>query len=147
VRKFIAERSGPVALVLSMVALVLSVTGLGQAAVHFAYDAMAPSTTPHPYGVLQLNKHKQFPASVIPTVNRAKNATNSSKLGNLTASQIEGSCPPTTVDLGSWCLMTAPYPLTTAQQGMNNYFWASQQCVSQGGWPRAPPSSSARRRA
>ncbi len=46
-----------------------------------------------------------------------------------------------TVDLGTWCLDTAPYPLTNAEAGKNNYIWASKACEAEGGWlPDAPPS-------
>ena len=30
--------------------------------------------------------------------------------------------------------MTSPYPLTNAQAGQNNYFWASQACARLGGY-------------
>ncbi len=59
---------------------------------------------------------------------------NARKVGGQTANQLTRSCPPTTVDLGTWCLMSAPYPLTNQQIGKNNYFWASQQCVQLGGY-------------
>ena len=32
----------------------------------------------------------------------------------------------TTVDIGTWCLETAPYPLTNADEGKNNFIWASK---------------------
>ena len=44
------------------------------------------------------------------------------------------SCPPDTVDLGSWCLESAPYPLTKEDLGKNNFIWASKTCEEQGGW-------------
>jgi hypothetical protein len=38
------------------------------------------------------------------------------------------------VNIGTWCLETSPYPLTNAEIGQNNYFWASQACVKEGGY-------------
>ena len=61
-----------------------------------------------PAAMLLLGKNGKFPASAIPTVK------NASRVGGKTAEQLAGTCPPATVDLGSWCLDTAPYPLTNA---------------------------------
>jgi hypothetical protein len=44
------------------------------------------------------------------------------------------ACPPTTADIGTWCLEESPYPLKTQQIGQNNYFWAAQTCVEHGGY-------------
>jgi hypothetical protein len=129
------SRHGTWALAISLVALVLSMTGVGQA----ARDAMqslvsGASTVPHPKHLLLLGKDGKFAASAIPTVAEAKRALNADKLANQPLGQIEGSCPPTSVDLGSWCLMTAPYPLTNAQVGQNDFFFATRACTQQGGW-------------
>jgi hypothetical protein len=86
------------------------------------------STKPYAGGLLVLGKNRKFPASVIPTV---KNAT---RVDGKTGEELAGTCPPQTVDLGSWCLDTAPYPLTNAEAGKNNYIWASKACVAEGGW-------------
>ena len=51
-----------------------------------------------------------------------------------TAQQLAGTCPPATVEIGTWCLDTAPYPLTNAQAGKNNYLFASKACEAEGGW-------------
>ena len=45
-----------------------------------------------------------------------------------------GTCPPATVDLGTWCLDSAPYPLTNTQIGQNNYIFAAKACEAEGGW-------------
>ncbi len=132
-------------------ALVFSTTGLADAArqvVEHAVGSGAVASKPHhariakvaghrlstkPYagGVLLLGSNKKFAATAIPTVKLAKNAD---KLGGLTAEEVAGSCPATTVDLGSWCLDTAPYPLTNSQIGQNNYVFASKKCVEEGGY-------------
>jgi hypothetical protein len=119
------------AMVVALIALVFSTTGLADAArraVVSAVDGHPISTTPHAGGVLLLGKNRKFPASAIPTVRDA------SRVGGKTAEELAGTCPPATVDLGTWCLDSAPYPLTKAQTGQNNFIWASKACEAQGGW-------------
>ncbi len=122
------------AMVVAVIALVLSTTGLADAARHAVIAAVAGhpvSSKPYPGGVLLLGRNRKFPASAIPTVRSARSANT---LNGLKAEQVEGSCPPQTVDLGSWCLDTAPYPLTNAEAGKNKYIWAAKACVEEGGW-------------
>jgi hypothetical protein len=119
------------ALVISLIALVFSTTGLADAARRAVTSALAGhpvSSKPHAGGLLLLGKNRKFPASAIPTV------TNAKRLGGKTAEQIAGTCPPQTVDLGSWCMDTAPYPVSNADAGKNNYLFASKACVAEGGW-------------
>jgi hypothetical protein len=119
------------ALVIALVALVFSTTGLADAARNAVVAAIAghPVTTkPHAGAILVLGKNAKFPARAIPTV------ANSNRVGGLTANELSGTCPPATVDLGTWCLDTAPYPLTNADLGKNNYVWASKACEGEGGW-------------
>lgn len=123
------------AMVVALVALVLSTTGLADAARHAVIGVIAGhrvSTKPYAYGLLELNKHRQFPASVIPTVANAK------EVGGKTAAQLEGTCPPDTISVGggtgSWCMETTVYPLTNADVGKNNFMWASKKCEEAGGW-------------
>src|SRR6202040_1630379 len=78
------------------------------------------STKPRAGGILLLGKNRKFPAAAIPTV---KDAT---RVGGKTAEQLAGTCPPATVDLGTWCLDTAPFPLTNKQVGQNNFIFASK---------------------
>jgi hypothetical protein len=119
------------ALVIAVIALVLSTTGLADAARHAVVSAIGghPVTSrPQAGAVLLLGKNRKFPAAAIPTVANAK------KVGGKTAEQLAGTCPPATVDLGTWCLDSAPYPLTNADAGKNNYIWASKACEAEGGW-------------
>ena len=119
------------AIIISLLALVFSTTGLADAARHAVVTAIAGhpvSSKPYAGGVLLLGRNKKFPASAIPTVR------NASRVDNLTADQLAGTCPPATVDLGTWCLDTAPYPLTNAQAGKNNFIFASKACQQEGGW-------------
>jgi hypothetical protein len=130
-RERISRHSGTAGLAISMLALVGSTTGLAGAARQAIVSAIGGhpiSAKPRPGGLLVLGKNRKFPASAIPTVN------NATHLGGKTLSGVEPSCPPTTVDLGTWCEMTSFYPLTNAQAGQNNYFWASQACVQMGGY-------------
>jgi hypothetical protein len=113
-----------------MLALILSSTGLADAArkaVVNAIDGHRISSKPYANGLLVLGKNKKFPASVIPTVR------NSSAVDGLSVDALS-SCPPTTVNLGTWCLETSPFPLNNKQVGQNNYFFAAQTCVSRGGF-------------
>lgn len=115
----------------ALVALVFSTTGLADAArraVISAVDGHPISATPHAGGVLLLGANKKFPAAAIPTVR------NASRVDGETAEELAGTCPPATVDLGTWCLDSAPYPLTNAQAGKNNFIFASKACEAEGGW-------------
>src|SRR5665213_1228209 len=97
------------AMVVALVALVLSTTGLADAArraVISSFGGHPVSTKPRAGGVLLLGRNRKFPAAALPTVR------NSTRVGGKTAAQLEGTCPPDTVDIGSWCLETSPYPLT-----------------------------------
>jgi hypothetical protein len=119
------------ALVISLIALVFSTTGLADAARRAVVSAIGGhpvSTKPHAGGLLLLGKNRKFPAAAIPTVK------NASRVGGKTAEQLAGTCPPATVDLGTWCLETAPYPVSNADAGKNNYLFASKACVAEGGW-------------
>jgi hypothetical protein len=118
-------------LVIAMLALVLSTTGLADAARHAVRAAIAGhpiSKKPKAGALLVLGKNHKFPAAAIPTV------ANSRRVGGRTAEQLAGTCPPATVDIGTWCIDSAPYPLTKADAGKNNYFWASKACEAEGGW-------------
>jgi hypothetical protein len=119
------------AMIVALLALVFSTTGLADAARHAvisAFDGHPISTKPYAGGVLLLGRNRKFPASAIPTVRDA------SRVGGKTAEELAGTCPPDTVDLGSWCLESAPYPLTKAETGENDFIWASKACEAEGGW-------------
>jgi hypothetical protein len=124
--------SAPV--VIAIIALIFSTTGLADAARHAVRHAIANmldghhvSTKPYANGILLLSKSRKFPASAIPTVK------NASRVGGMTVAQLS-ACPPTTADLGTWCLEESPYPLQTQDIGKNNYFWAARTCTEHGGY-------------
>jgi len=119
------------AMVVALVALVLSTTGMADAARHAIVGAIAGhtlSSSPRPGGILLLGNNRKFPAAAIPTV------ANASRIGGRTVAQLAPSCPPDTVDIGTWCLESAPYPLTKEDLGKNSFVWASKKCEELGGW-------------
>jgi hypothetical protein len=124
-------RSPSPATIIALIALVFSTTGLADAARNAVVASIAGhpiSAKPRAGGILLLGGNRKFPAAAIPTVR------NASRVGGKTADELAGTCPPATVDIGTWCLDTAPYPLTNAQIGKNNYIWASKACAAEGGW-------------
>lgn len=123
------------AMVVALIALALSTTGIADAARHAVISAFAGhpvSTKPHAGGILLLGKNRKFPASAIPTVK------NANEVGGKTAVQLEGTCPPDTISVGGgsggWCIETTVYSLTNADVGKNNFIWASKKCEEVGGW-------------
>jgi hypothetical protein len=119
------------ALAVALVALVFSTTGLADAARRAVVSAIAGHpivTRPRAGGILLLGRNRKFPAAAIPTVG------NAARVGGKTAEELSGTCPPATVDLGTWCLDTAPYPLSKEQLGKNNFVFASKACEAEGGW-------------
>ena len=127
----LAGRLPSPAMAVALVALVFSTTGMADAArrsVVSMVDGHPLSATPHASGVLLLGKNRKFAASAIPTVKEA------SHVDGKTAAELAGTCPPDTVDVGTWCLDSVPYPLTNEEAGKNNYIWASKACEAEGGW-------------
>jgi hypothetical protein len=121
------------AMTVALIALVFSLTGAADAArraVVAAIDGHPIVTRPHAGGLLVLGRGGKFSAAAIPTVGKAVEAE---KLDGMNPEALF-SCPPTTVDIGTWCLETSPYPLTNQEIGQNNYFWASQKCAEKGGY-------------
>jgi hypothetical protein len=126
-----ARRPPSPALIISLIALVFSTTGLADAARHAIVAAVAGhpiSSRPHAGALLLLGRNGKYPPSAIPTVKNAR------KVDGKSAEQLAGTCPPASVDLGGWCLDTSPYPVSNADAGKNNYIWASKACVAEGGW-------------
>jgi hypothetical protein len=115
------RHAGPAALAISIAALVLSSTGLA--------DAARKAVTGK---VVRLNSAGHVPTPYLPKV--AKRARTADKLGTQKASDLTDGCRPLTADLGTWCLMILPYPLDSDDAGKNNYFYATQKCTALGGW-------------
>lgn len=119
--------ASPAALAISLIALVFSMTGDSDAGPR----SPGASTKPRPFGLLKLNRRKQFPASAIPKVRSARRAD---RLGGQSVEDLTDNCGAITVDLGTFCIMAATVALTNEEVGKNNYFFASQRCVELGGY-------------
>lgn len=115
--------AGAAALVLALLAVVIAAGGWADAARHSAKH--------RPRYVL-LDRSGRIPAKYLPR--KVRSARNADRLNGYTARRLSPSCPQTSVDLGTWCLMTSPYPVTNADQGKNDYFFATKTCTDQGGY-------------
>lgn len=121
----LTRHSGPAALVIAVLALVLSVTGLADAARQAVRQQLRPGA------VVRLDSKRKVPTRVLPKVPRATRADN---VGGQDADALTSSCSPTTIDLGTWCLSSALYPVTNEEVGKNDWFFATAKCVEQGGY-------------
>jgi hypothetical protein len=138
------------ALIVALVALVLSVTGWAEAARDAISSRLSPGSTvrvdsrgkipkstlpfklatkPQRGAVLRLGKNKRFPASALP-----RRVANSARLAGRPGSAYLSRCPNDTVEIGTWCLMSGVYPLDQSDIGKNDYFFATQACASVGGY-------------
>lgn len=121
--RFTGRSWGPGAMVVALLALVVSAAGVAE-----AVSYKGPSAKPRPYGVLVLNKKKKFPASAIPTVR------NSARLGGSPRSALIENCAADSVDMGTLCIMSSPWPVEQADEGKNDYFYATRTCAENGGY-------------
>jgi hypothetical protein len=126
--------AGRAALVISVVALVGSMTGgagAARRAVAHLVDGHPVTTRAERGAIPVLGKHGKLATKMIPA-----GSLSVAKVGGRTRKQLTLSCPSGTANLGTWCLMKNIYQLTAAQQqqGVNDYAWASQACVSLGGF-------------
>lgn len=148
IRERLSRNAAYAALVVSVLSLVVSASGLASAARRALESSASParrahaasrarvatvdghrlSTQPYAGGLLLLGSDRKFPKSAIPTVGNAQ------RLAGHTFDQLVPGCPPETVDLGTWCLDASVYPVPSADAGKNNYFFATQACVRSGGW-------------
>jgi hypothetical protein len=128
VRAAIRRNSGPAALVISVVALGSSLTGVADAARQAIANVVK---SPRPGAVLRLDQKGKFPAKAIPKVSQARTAD---KLGTLSPDDVKLACSADTVDLGTWCIDSRPYPMPTTDLGKNDFFYATQACVAAGGF-------------
>jgi hypothetical protein len=84
-----------------------------------------------PGGLLRLDKKGKVPQKALPKVRASRNAD---RLAGRRARAYRDRCSPDTVDLGTFCLMTNPYPLDNTELGRNDYFFATRRCVEMGGY-------------
>lgn len=127
------------ALAIGVLALVASTTGIAGAAKKAvvrgtpkpAASAVVAVRTPKPFKVLKLGRNAKFPSSAIPKVAAAKDADT---VGGRDPETLVDGCAPTATDLGTWCLLSSPYPLAMEEIGKNTYAFATQKCVEMGGY-------------
>jgi hypothetical protein len=119
------RNAGVAALLLSTLSIVLSTTGLADAAKKALFG---PSSKPRPYGLLLLGRNARFPASAIPTV------ANAQRIGGKSLAALTPTCPHNTVNLGTYCIQTGLYQVPSTDAGLNNYFYATKACAREGGY-------------
>ena len=120
------------AMLVALVALVLSTTGLADAARKAVVSALCRAPDQR-----QAARRRDPAARAQPQVRGRGDPDGSqrlAKVGGKTAAQLEGQCLPDTVDVGTWCIESAPFPLTKEDLGKNNFIWASRKCEEEGGW-------------
>jgi hypothetical protein len=120
------------ALLVAIAALVFSMNGAAPAA---SSPATARAKAEKEHSQAQRNqaqadkKQKQAAAKQSAALNK-RFAGLSKRVGKLSA-----SCPVSgAIDLGSWCLEGSTFKVPTSEVGQNNYFYAAQKCVKEGGW-------------
>jgi hypothetical protein len=111
-----------VALVLSVVAVVMSTTGLADAAKKVVTGGK----------VVKTSSNGKISSKLLPAV--APRARSADTLGTLAPADLADGCDPQSIDLGTWCLMASPYTIDNADIGKNDYFYASRKCEDLGGW-------------
>ncbi|HZV74339.1 MAG TPA: hypothetical protein VFF79_11540 [Conexibacter sp.] len=121
--------AGIAALLVSLLALVFAMTSSAGAGGTPASAAKQKSRKAG--AIVRLGRNGKISARLLPVVPSAKTAA---RLGRFTADDLIGSCAPEQVDLGTWCLDASPYPLNNADIGKNDYAFATQHCVDNGGY-------------
>jgi hypothetical protein len=111
--------SGPAALVVSLLALVLSMSGVSLA---------GKKVTGR---VVRTDSHGKIPSRYLAKVPAAKDAD---AVGGQKAEDLTATCAPDQVDLGSWCLQNTAYAPQPDEVGKTNWFFAAQKCVDEGGY-------------
>jgi hypothetical protein len=111
------------ALAVSIVALVTSMTGLGAARTPSSGSGSSASVIRLSHGRIPARVLPRIPASDLPRIP-----------ARLLPKAVPAHCPTGSVDIGTWCLDEAPYALTAAQAGLNNYFFATRACEAEGGY-------------
>lgn len=128
------------ALLVAIVALVFSMTGMslggqgnkGKPKANQTAAKTTAATKAQTAKFVKLDKKGKIPAKYLPTVPLAKNAQ---KLSGATKGKLTPACPVSGgINLGSWCLEGSTYKVPQNELGQNNYVWAAQKCVKEGGW-------------
>jgi hypothetical protein len=114
--------SGPCALVISLLALVFSMSGISDA---------GKKKSSRGGKVVRTDRKGKIPTKVIPKVPKA---VDSDAVGGLKAEDLAGTCAPDQVDLGTWCLQNTVYSPQPDEVGKTSFFFATQKCVDEGGY-------------
>jgi hypothetical protein len=123
-----AASTSRAALLLATLALILTFTGVGEAARQRVVNVV---DKPKPRAVLRLDAKGRFPARALPVPALARDAE---RLGGQEPSAYVGRCNALAVDLGTWCLHASPFAVPNEDAGRNNWFYATQKCAEEGGY-------------
>ena len=118
-------RPDPVPRILSAAALLVAI-----AALIFSMNGMAPAANHPTTGKAQAEKKHKQEQKKKHRAHKEQMASLKKKFGNLAA-----NCPVSgAIDVGSWCLEGSTFKVPASETGQNNYFYAAQKCVKEGGW-------------
>jgi len=113
-----SNRLAVAAIIVSILSLTASMTGLAGAAGQILASGAKAKAKHH-----KVTKQR-----------KVRPSGNASLLNGRSAEDLTNNCNAQSVDLGTWCLEASPYPVPNADVGKNNFFYASQKCVSLGGY-------------
>lgn len=114
-----SSRRDPVPRLLSAAALVVSIVALVS-----SLGGLAPAAKTTAAAQQKQVAHKRQVTA------RKQNEALNKRINRLAA-----ACPVSgAIDLGSWCLEGSTFKVPTSEAGQNNYFYAAQKCVKEGGW-------------
>lgn len=118
-------RPDPVPRMLSAAALLVAIVALV-----FSMNGVAPAAKSSTAARARAEKkHKQS------EVKRTQAQKKQTAVLNERVSKLADACPVSgAIDLGSWCLEGSTFKVPTSEAGQNNYFYAAQKCVAEGGW-------------
>lgn len=125
------------AVLIALLALVASTTGFADAAKRTVGKVVRTDRSGRlpaaviPKNVVKVGKGGKVSSRVLPRVPRAAQADS---VGSLRPGDLADGCVPEAVDLGTYCMLTSPYPLTNEEQGKNDFAFATQKCTELGGW-------------
>lgn len=115
-----ASRPDPVPLLLSAAALLVAIAALIFSMNGAAPAAKSTAAARQQRAVEKKSKQRQ----------KKQMAALKKRIGKL-----RSACPVSgAIDLGSWCLEGSTFKVPASEVGQNNYFYAAQKCVKEGGW-------------
>jgi hypothetical protein len=120
-----ARRTDPVPRLLSAAALLVAIVALIS-----SMNGLAPAANPHTATQARAEKKRRQTEKKMQAAQKKQMVTLNKRVSGLAA-----SCPVSgAIDLGSWCLEGSTFKVPTAETGQNDYFYAAQKCVKEGGW-------------